>query len=53
MVHTELGLWKDQHIPQFQRIGEHCYKEETVALVQIVHTGMKAVGTPVYSALLV
>lgn len=47
---TELGLWKDEHIPQFSKIAEACRKENSVALVQIVHAGMKSVEENVLSA---
>ena len=47
---TELGLWRDEHIPQFQRIAENCHDEGAIVTVQIVHAGMKSVGNPVYSS---
>jgi len=47
---TELGLWKDDHIPQFERIAKSCHDEGAKVIVQIVHAGMSSVGTPVYSS---
>lgn len=47
---TELGLWKDEHIPQFAKMAEACRKENSLAIVQIVHAGMKSVGDKVFSA---
>lgn len=50
IVDTELGLWKDEHIPQFERITKSCQEEDSVVIVQLVHAGMKSVGNPVYSS---
>lgn len=47
---TELGLWRDEHIPQFEKMAKSCHDEGSVVIVQIVHAGMKSVGTPVYSS---
>lgn len=47
---TELGLWKDEHIPQFERIARACHDEGSTVIVQLVHAGMKSVGNPVYSS---
>ncbi|MBU0934503.1 MAG: NADH:flavin oxidoreductase, partial [Spirochaetes bacterium] len=41
---TELGLWSDQHIPQFRRIAEACHAHGVPVIVQLVHAGSKAVG---------
>lgn len=41
---TELGLWSDRHIPQFQRIAEACHAHGVPVIVQLVHAGSKAVG---------
>ena len=53
IVDTELGLWKDEHIPQFSRISESCHNEGSVVIVQLVHAGMKSVGETVYSSSMV
>lgn len=50
IVNTELGLWKDEHIRQFQRIAESCHNEGVVTIIQLVHAGMKSIGNPVYSS---
>lgn len=50
IVDTELGLWKDEHIPQFQRIADSCRNKDSVVIVQLVHAGMKSTGNPVYSS---
>ncbi len=50
IIDTMLGLWKDEHVPQFQKIAKNCHDEETVVIVQLVHAGMKSVGSPVYSS---
>lgn len=50
IVDTELGLWKDEHIPQFEKMAKSCHEEDSVIVVQLVHAGMKSVGNPVYSA---
>ncbi|MBM7614946.1 NADH:flavin oxidoreductase [Alkaliphilus hydrothermalis] len=47
---TGIGLWRDEHIPQFERMAHACHQEDSVVIVQLVHAGMKAVGTPVYSS---
>jgi len=47
---TELGLWKDDHIPQFERIAKSCHDEGAKVIVQLVHAGMSSVGTTVYSS---
>lgn len=47
---TELGLWKDEHIHQFERIAKSCHDEDSVVIVQLVHAGLKAVGETVYSS---
>ncbi len=47
---TQLGLWDDDHIPQFERITKHCHTEGSVVIVQLVHAGMKAIGNLVYSS---
>lgn len=50
IVDNELGLWKDEHIPQFEKIAKSCKDEDSVVIVQLVHAGMKSVGNPVYSS---
>ncbi|WP_026477547.1 oxidoreductase [Alkaliphilus transvaalensis] len=47
---TELGLWKEEHVPQFQRIAKSCHDEDAVVIVQLVHAGMKSVGDTVLSS---
>jgi len=47
---TELGLWKEEHIPQFERIAKSCHDEDSVVIVQLVHAGKKAVGKTVYTS---
>ncbi|SCY96336.1 oxidoreductase [Alkaliphilus peptidifermentans] len=47
---TELGLWKDEHIPQFNRIAKSCHNEDSLVIVQLVHAGMNGTGTPVLSS---
>lgn len=47
---TELGIWKDEHIPQFERIAESCHDEDSVVIVQLVHAGKESVGKTVYSS---
>ena len=47
---TELGLWKDEHIPQFERIAKSCRSEEAIVIVQLVHAGMESVGSTVVSS---
>ena len=47
---TELGLWDDGHIPQFEGIAKACHDEKSLVLVQLVHAGRQAVGNLVYSA---
>ncbi|KAB3532164.1 oxidoreductase [Alkaliphilus serpentinus] len=47
---TGLGLWKDQHIRQFERIADSCHPEDSVVILQLVHAGMKSVGKNVYSS---
>jgi len=46
----EIGLWKNEHIPQFERIANRCHDENTLVIVQLVHAGKAAVGNPVYSS---
>ena len=50
LAETQLGLWRDEHIPQFQRIAERCHQNNSVVIVQIVHAGLKAPGKRVYSS---
>ncbi|ERJ13253.1 NADH dehydrogenase protein [Haloplasma contractile SSD-17B] len=50
IVREEVGLWKDEHIPQFERIAKRCHDEESVVIVQLVHAGKAAIGNPVYSS---
>lgn len=47
---TELGIWKDEHIPQFEKIAKSCHDEGAVVIIQIVHAGKKAVEKIVYSS---
>lgn len=49
ITNTELGLWREEHIPQFQRIAESCHKGGALVLVQLVHAGAKASSDVVYS----
>lgn len=41
---TQLGIWCDEHISQFEKIASSCHKYGAAAIVQLVHAGMKAVG---------
>lgn len=50
LAEKELGLWSDDHIPQFERIAKACHKEGSLVIVQLVHAGMQAFGEKVYSA---
>jgi NADPH2 dehydrogenase len=50
LADTQLGLWEDDHIPQFERIAKACHDHKTLALVQLVHAGAKSVGETVYSS---
>lgn len=47
---TQLGLWKDEHIPQFEQIANACKKQGSLVVVQIVHAGMNSLGTRVFSS---
>ncbi|MCM1991804.1 tRNA-dihydrouridine synthase [Oceanirhabdus seepicola] len=47
---TELGIWKDEHIPQFERIAKSCHDEGAVVIVQLMNAGKKALGKTVYSS---
>lgn len=47
---TELGIWKDEHITQFERIAKSCHDEDSVVIVQLMHAGKKALGETVYSS---
>ncbi|SET10685.1 NADH:flavin oxidoreductase [Anaerobranca gottschalkii] len=44
---SQLGIWKDEHIPQFAKIAQKCHQEGTKVILQIVHAGMKSVGDKV------
>lgn len=50
ICNMQLGLWRDEHIDQFERIAKSCHKENTVVLVQLVHAGMKSDTDIVYSS---
>jgi len=50
ILETELGLWRDEHIEQFEKMAKSCHDENSIVLVQLVHAGMKAVGDTVYSS---
>lgn len=52
LCNSQIGLWSDDHIAQFERIAESCHKYGTKVIVQLVHAGMKAIGekNKVYSA---
>jgi len=47
---SELGLWNDEHIPQFAEIVQACKSEKSLVLVQLVHAGMYAVSKNIFSA---
>lgn len=47
---TQLGIWKDEHIPQFANLAQKCHPEGSKVIVQIVHAGMKSVGSKVVSS---
>ena len=47
---TQLGIWKDEHIPQFKNISEACHKEGSIVIVQIAHAGNRGVDTALYSS---
>ncbi|KAJ1912092.1 hypothetical protein H4219_005731 [Mycoemilia scoparia] len=36
------GIWKDEHIPQLQKITNFIHSQESVAAIQIAHAGRKA-----------
>lgn len=48
IIDTELGIWSDEHIPQYARIATRCHAEDTLVVVQIVHAGIKAYPEDVY-----
>ncbi|MDA3884919.1 MAG: NADH:flavin oxidoreductase [Candidatus Delongbacteria bacterium] len=50
LAEKELGLWSDDHIPQFEKIAKACHKEGSLVIVQLVHAGMQAFGDKVFSA---
>ncbi|SHJ78648.1 2,4-dienoyl-CoA reductase [Anaerobranca californiensis DSM 14826] len=45
---SQLGIWKDEHIPQFAKIAQECHKHGAKVVVQLVHAGMKSVGDKVF-----
>jgi 2,4-dienoyl-CoA reductase-like NADH-dependent reductase (Old Yellow Enzyme family) len=47
---TELGLWEDGHIEQFERIADVCKKDDALCIVQLVHAGFQGITTTLYSA---
>lgn len=47
---TELGLWEDGQIKQFEDIAAACHQHKSLVLVQLVHAGFQAVTDVVYSA---
>lgn len=42
IVPSELGIWDDSHIQQYQEVANECHKDDAVVIVQIVHAGAKA-----------
>jgi len=50
IVESELGIWDDEHIPQYTRIAKRCHQSDAVAIVQIVHAGSKSIGQTVISS---
>jgi len=50
IVETELGLWRDEHIEQFEKMAKACQVEGSLVLVQLVHAGMKSIGEKVFSS---
>ncbi|MCH4887169.1 NADH:flavin oxidoreductase [Acidaminobacter sp. JC074] len=50
IVDTELGIWDDKHIKQYERIAKACHKEDALVIVQIVHAGIKAYPDQVYTS---
>ncbi len=39
---SDLGIWKDQHIPNLQRIARFIHEQGAIAGVQLAHAGRKA-----------
>ena len=50
LADTELGLWRDGHIPQFQKLAASAHAEGAVVIIQLVHAGRQGVGPSVYSS---
>ncbi len=50
ILSTELGLWKDGHKEQFQRMAKACKDEGSLILVQLIHAGASSFDKTVYSA---
>lgn len=50
IVESELGIWADEHIPQYKRIAKRCHQNDAVVIVQIVHAGSKSIGQTVISS---
>ena len=42
ITHSDLGLWKDDHIPFLKRISEFLQSHGTVPGIQLAHAGRKA-----------
>lgn len=49
IIRTQLGLWDDGHIKQFEKMAKASKDEGSIVLVQLVHAGMKAAGHDVFS----
>lgn len=41
ITEKQLGLWDDSHIEQFSKIADACHKENSVVIVQLVHSGRR------------
>lgn len=50
IVASELGIWSDDHIPQYRAVAERCHQNKTLVVVQIVHAGIKAYPENVYTS---
>ncbi|QVK18205.1 NADH:flavin oxidoreductase [Mycoplasmatota bacterium] len=53
LTDSQLGLWDDKHIPQFEKVAKSCHDEGSMVIIQLVHAGMKAISNPVYSSSIV
>lgn len=47
---SQLGLWEDGHIAQFERMADACHDDQALVIVQLVHAGFKGITETLYSA---